>query len=100
MPAVPGRDSVERSGSRDFSAQISHTQPSGSMVRVLIAPPIISMASRGADVSFRLGFRLSLQKMADHRFINGVADEGLAAAVISSDCRRRVVEEFFGHRNN
>jgi hypothetical protein len=38
--------------------------------------------------------------MADHRFINGVADEGLAAAVISSHCRRRVVEEFFGHRSN
>jgi hypothetical protein len=34
------RDGVERSGDRDFSAQISHTQPSGSMVRVLIAPPI------------------------------------------------------------
>ena len=34
--------------------------------------------------------------MADHRFINGVADEGLAAAVISSYCRRRVVEEFLG----
>jgi hypothetical protein len=31
------RDGVERSGDRDFSAQISHTQPSGSMVRVLIA---------------------------------------------------------------
>ena len=31
---MPGRDRVERSGSRDFSAQIPHTEPSGSMVRV------------------------------------------------------------------
>ena len=42
------RDRVERSGNRDFSAQISHTQPSGSMVRVLIAPPI---THRTAEIS-------------------------------------------------
>jgi len=29
----------------------------------------------------------------NHRFIDGVADERLAAAVISSYCRRRLVEE-------
>ena len=50
-PAVPGRDRVERSGSRDFSAQIPHTQPSGSMVRVLIAPPI---SRRTAEIFLRL----------------------------------------------
>ena len=47
-PAVPGRDRVGRSGSRDFFAQISHTQPSRSMVRVLIAPPI---SRRTAEIS-------------------------------------------------
>ena len=44
----PDETGVERSGSRDFSAQISHTQPSGSMVRVLIAPPI---SRRTAEIS-------------------------------------------------
>ena len=34
-----------------------------------------------------------IPKNGNHRFIDGVADERLAAAVISSYCRRRLVEE-------